>query len=43
MVIGYDYQGTPQFFYDPVTGKYYYDGVAGNIVLSEVEAYPPLK
>lgn len=43
MVIGYDYQGTPQFFYDPVTGKYYYDGVAGNIVLKEVEAYPPLK
>ena len=41
MVIGYDYQGSPQFFYDPATDKYYYNSIAGSIVLAEVEAYPP--
>ena len=41
MVIAYDYDGNPMFFYDVANDKYFYDGKPGEISLREVEAFPP--
>lgn len=42
MVIDYDYDGNPEFFYDTVNDRYYHNkAVSGAPVLTEVLAFPP--
>ena len=42
MVIDYDYDGNPEFFYDTATGLYYCNtATEGDAVLKEISAFPP--